>query len=144
MPELGGIMSPAATSMYTTEDRTRKEGEIDRTYEIVMVSIGGFFILVAVIIFGLLIKNKFQKMSKTASYHHTRESTISVDHNSCDGVLTAEFSGPATIFYIPDPKIPRGGEDAVPKLKLSREALLYISLMTCINLPDIHEEPSEI
>ncbi|KAJ1210888.1 hypothetical protein NDU88_006250 [Pleurodeles waltl] len=136
-------MSSAPPRTYTTEEGTRKEGEINRTYEIVMVSIGGVLLLVAVVIFALLVTRKFQKLRKMASYHYTSKSTISLDRNSCDGVLTAEFSGPATIFYIPEPKITRR-EDPVPKLKLSREALLYISLMACINLPDIQDEPSEI
>lgn len=62
-------------------------------------------------------------------------SSINLNRTSNDNVSTADLKGPVYINYInekgnPPAQIPIGN------VKLSRDALLYISLITCMNLPD--------
>ncbi|CAJ0924600.1 unnamed protein product [Ranitomeya imitator] len=70
--------------------------------------------------------------------NYTEESTVSninLNRTTNDKISTADHQGPAYINYInekgkPPTEIPIGN------VKLSRDALLYISLITCMNLPD--------
>ncbi|MEE6507826.1 hypothetical protein FKM82_031121 [Ascaphus truei] len=109
------------------------------TYEIIMVSVAGGILLASAIIIAVTFIRKRWKVC-CFSYDKYMEDlevpNISLSRNAHDNISTLDFTGPVHISYISEKEKPVS-EIPISKLKLSRDALLYISLITCINVPDI-------
>ncbi|XP_077139394.1 uncharacterized protein LOC143804811 [Ranitomeya variabilis] len=110
----------------------------NRVYEIAMVAVAGGIMLMCGLIFIVLVLKRRWSAGGVAYNNYTEESTVSninLNRTTNDKISTADHQGPAYINYInekgkPPTEIPIGN------VKLSRDALLYISLITCMNLPD--------
>lgn len=108
-------------------------------YEIIMVSLSGSILLLAVIVLALqMIRNRvrhFQRQSKLGASTQVFSDAdvvvpnIIVKHNDGEEVLTAEIIGPACIGYVSEKRFPLC-EVLPSKKKAESDAVSFISFLT--------------
>lgn len=110
-----------------------------------MVSIASAIILVCGVVYLVMVVRRRWKICRDSYDQYTEENTVSsvdVSQKAHDKISTIDLQGPAHITYINE-RVKATSEIPIGEVKLSRDALLYISLITCMNLPDdMHSEES--
>ncbi|KAM4049681.1 uncharacterized protein ACNLHF_010610 [Anomaloglossus baeobatrachus] len=126
-------------SLVTAENDSKDAPVPSNTvYEIVMVAVAGGIMLMCGLIFIVLVMKRRWFAGGVAYNNYTEESTVSninLNRIPNDKVSTADHQGPAYINFINE-KGKQPTEIPIGNVQLSRDALLYISLITCMNLPD--------
>ncbi|XP_077319158.1 uncharacterized protein LOC143941090 [Lithobates pipiens] len=126
-------------SVVTNEDSSASEnGYTNKIYEIIVVSIASAIILVCGLVYLIMVARRRWKICGNSYDQHTEENTVpsvEVSQKAQDKISTIDLQGPAHITYINE-RAKAASEMPIGEVKLSRDALLYISLITCLNLPD--------
>ncbi|KAE8636770.1 hypothetical protein XENTR_v10003128 [Xenopus tropicalis] len=124
------ITDRTADEMSTHADSSK--GSTSTVYEIVVVSVAGTMLLASALIFLLAVARKrgYNCVFYGMCTEEKETPNINVSRNTQDTISTIDLPGPVHITYVNEKEIP------ITRVKLSRDALLYISLITCMNLPD--------
>ncbi|OCU02702.1 hypothetical protein XELAEV_18008468mg [Xenopus laevis] len=123
----------AEDEMTTSPDSSK--GFTSTVYEIVVVSVAGTMLLASALIFLLVVARKRGYNFYGMCTEERETANINVSRNTQDGISTTNLPGPVHITYVTEKEKPIS-EIPITRVKLSRDALLYISLITCMNLPD--------
>ncbi|CAH2296717.1 Hypothetical predicted protein [Pelobates cultripes] len=142
MPQTLQDLLPRMTIVRSGYEMSSNETPVkdytNRTYEVVMVSIAGSIMLVSGILLILKAMRRRWDICGGSYDQYVEEapvSNIQVSRDSRDNISTIDITGPVHITYVTE-KEKTASEIPIRTVKLSRDALLYISLITCINLPD--------
>ncbi|OCT98880.1 hypothetical protein XELAEV_18011115mg [Xenopus laevis] len=129
------ITDRTADDMSTSPDSSK--GFTSTVYEIVVVSIAGTMLLASALIFLLAVARKrgYNCVFYDMCTEEREIANINASRNTRDNISTINLPGPVHITYVTEKETPVS-EIPVTRVKLSRDALLYISLITCMNLPD--------